>query len=220
MEERHLCKACSVWGERSLALPQHLNSLVSSWEENAEKVCKICISSCVETEVDMLSEIRSVCGINKAIALPFLKGQVQHFLRCWANLQSKKGWRGCSEGMWDAQYETVWLCDQVKTGQRGINTVIWWWELLALQVSSSRRWITSIVQIRRMEFFSELKLDNPSISVVEVTWQRISCWLHHPHPQFPGCSKFLKYKQDVSLCYLSGIFVFFWSAAMTRLKPG
>lgn len=104
-----------------------------------------------------------ICSINKDIALPFWKGQVQHFLRCWANLQSKKGQKrnmGCTtrNGM------SAWLCDQVKTGEMAINTVMWWWAVLALQIS--RRWITSIAQNRRMELFSEFKLHNASISML------------------------------------------------------
>lgn len=57
--------------KKSLTSPQHLNSLIASWENSVDKVCKIFISSSVETEVDMLSEICDICGINKAIALPF-----------------------------------------------------------------------------------------------------------------------------------------------------
>lgn len=108
-----------------------------------------------------------ICNLNKDIALPFWKGQVQHFLRWWANLQSKKGQRRKnSEGMWDAQPGmSAWLHDQVKIGEKGTNTVTWWWAVLALQVSRSGRWITYIIQNRGMEFFSRFKPHNAPISV-------------------------------------------------------
>lgn len=93
--------------EKCQTLSQHLHSLIASWESSVDKVCRIFISSSVETEVDMLFEICDILCINEAIALPFWKVQARHFLRCQANLQSKNGWRKYSEGMWDAQPETV-----------------------------------------------------------------------------------------------------------------
>lgn len=69
-----------------------------------------------------------ICSINKDIALPFWKGQVQHFLRCWANLQEQKRaekevFRG-NVGSTTRNGMLAWLCDQVKTGEMAINTVM------------------------------------------------------------------------------------------------
>lgn len=57
--------------EKCQTLSQHLHSLIASWESSVDKVCRIFISSSVETEVDMLFEICDILCINEAIALPF-----------------------------------------------------------------------------------------------------------------------------------------------------
>lgn len=53
------------------------------------------------------SEIFDNCSINKAVVLPFWKGQMRYFLGCWLNLQRKERWKKYSGGIWNAEPETL-----------------------------------------------------------------------------------------------------------------